>query len=185
MKKILLPLLGLIVSLVGVYIGWKQYQRAKEAESKAQPNVVVCLSSFDYQRSNTRQSGTNSVSDLVGQVSFRLINKGGTEVTVTRVMLVPLGVMHNGQRMEGSEAFFVRIDRDVPAKGVISIDNLAYVGNLGVPERYWIDKLEKVDVQAFWPSGNGPMLQCMPAKSGWSCGRGYSEGFVVADDACQ
>jgi hypothetical protein len=180
--KIFLSILALIVSITGVYIGWRQYQKSQENEQKAEPSVVVCLKSLTYQRSNTQGSGNDAVSVPKGQASFRLINKGGAEVMVTRVMLNPAGTWKDG-RHGGLGSIYITVDKQVPANGVVSVDNLDFVADFGVQEEFWIDKPETVNTRAYWPSGEGPMLTCVPSGGGWSCGTG--SGAIVVDPACQ
>jgi hypothetical protein len=185
MNKALLGILGLIVSVAGVYLGWLQYQSSKEAQRAAQPSVVVCLRSFSYARSKTRGSGDDAVSVPKGLVSLRLVNKGTVQVTVTRVELTPVGTSRDGQH-GGLGSIIIQIDKVVPASGVVSVDNLEFVADFGVQERFWVDNPEIVNTQAYWPGSIGsPMLQCAVSSGGkWSCGQGDSKGIVV-DNACE
>lgn len=183
MKKALLGILGLIVSVAGVYLGWLQYKSSKEAQEGAQPSVVVCLRSFSYLRSNTSGSGGEAVSVPKGAVSLRLVNKGAVQVTVTRVMLNPAGTWRDG-RHGGLGSIYMHIDKVVPANGVVSVDNLEFVADFGVRESFWIDNPEYVNTQASWPGSNGPMLQCATFSGRWSCGRGDGKGISV-DNACE
>jgi hypothetical protein len=185
MKKVILPILGLIVSIVGVYLGWIQYQSSKEAERAAQPNVVVCLRALSYERSNTRGTGDDTFSVPKGQVSLRLVNNGATAVTVTKVMLNPVGTWRDG-RHGGLGSIDVEVDVPVPARGVTPVDNMQFTADFSVQEKFWIDTPESVNVQAYWPGGTGPMLQCIPRATGWSCGHSDAAGLAIqVDAACQ
>ena len=186
MKKTLLSILGLAVTIVGVYLGWLQYQRATEAERVAQPDVVVCLRALSYSRRSTSGMGEEAISVPHGRVSMHLVNKGGTDVTVTRVMVNPVGTWRDG-RHGGMGDFAVETNKNVPAKGVTVIADLAFIAPIAVKEKFWIEKPEAVNVRASWPGGVGPMLACVPTSFGWSCGRqaGGSTRSILVEQACQ
>lgn len=182
MKKVILPVLALIVSLTGVYIGWKQYQKSNSPEADSKPNVLVCLESFTYYRSDTRGTGENAISVPKGNVSLRLVNKGRTGVTVTQVMLNPVGTWPNGQH-GGLGSIYINADIVVPAMGVTDITNHAFKADFSVREKFWVDNPEYVNVQAKWPGGSGTILKCVPGHSKWSCGQGDGMSILV-DNAC-
>jgi len=184
MSKSLIGIIGLIVAIISVYFGWQQYQLSQEMKIESQPEVVVCLRSLFYERSNTAGSGDDAVSVPKGQVSFRLVNKGGIQVTVSKVMVNPVGTWKDG-RPGGMGSIDIGVDTVVPGNGVVSIEKLNFIADFGVVERFWIDEPESVNVKAYWPGGSGPMLKCIPRVGGqWSCGQGKGIGILV-DDACQ
>ena len=91
MSKSLIGIIGLVVAIISVYFGCQQYQLSQEMKIESQPEVVVCLHSLFYERSNTVGSGDDASSVPKGQVSFRLANTGGTQVTVSKVAVNPVG----------------------------------------------------------------------------------------------
>lgn len=184
MSKSLIGIIGLIVAIISLYFGWQQYQLSQEMKIESQPEVVVCLRSLFYERSNTVGSGDDAISVPKGQVSFRLVNKGGTQVTVSKVVVNPVGTWKDG-RQGGLGSIDIWVDKVVPGYGVVSIEKLDFIADFSVKEKFWIDKPESVNVRAFWPSGSGPMLECSPTYSGqWSCGQDVGMGILV-DEACQ
>lgn len=180
--KAFLAILGLLLSGLGVYFAWLQYQQLEEAKNAAQPNVVVCLRALSYQRSDTQGSGDKALTHPQGKVSFRLVNKGPADVTVRRIFLNPIGTDKDGRH--GGLSIEFEIDRNVPGLGVISVEDMAFSSNEWLYEKFWIDKPDAVAVQAYWADVPGPMLTCI-LRGKWLCGKQTAGGGLSGDLACQ
>lgn len=182
--KVFLTLIGIVIAAVGVYFAYQQNKLAQEKERLEKPEVVVCLSSFSYSRTRPQRSGTDLAYVPRVQASFKLVNKGSTQVAVTRVSFNPTGTTKEG-RPGGMGSLDVELNKMVPGNGVVVINNLTFSPNIAVLDRFWINKPKTVNVRAYWAGGAGPMLKCIP-KNGrrWGCGAGSAQAILV-DSACQ
>jgi len=178
--KGLFALLGLVVGVAGLYLGWQEIQESRESDRQERPRIVACLDAFDYW-----PAPRGSDYEMEGNAAFRLVNSGEQGATVTRIEFNPAGVARNGQHLGIGMYEGVRLDRFVAGHGVEFVPNLHFLSGAVVSPEHWVDVAEYVNVQVFTATGSGPLLQCIRSNGGWACGDLGDSGALLVDTACQ
>ncbi len=187
----ILSLLGLIISVAGLYLAYDQWQQAQQDVENNRPDIVLCLRDFEYHSARSFTSDGEQMHVPAGSASFRLVNTGETDVTVTRVSFNPIGVWNNG-RPGGLGSFDVDVSERIDGNGVATVNNISFETNIAIGDDTWFDVPEAVNVKANWAGGSGEWLTCIPSSfsGGWSCGDAFRNDqnrvvSVSVDAGCQ
>ncbi len=163
MKKSILGILSLLVGIAGLYFAWHQYQQSQKTTDTSEPDVVVCLRDLSYQEVDWR----NGTITHRGTVTFRLINRGGSQVTVTKVLLTIAGRWRNGREgaMGQSE---ILVDQLVPSHGVVTVTG-SLDSEYGMSKEFYIEIPSVIHLSSVWPGQKqGNTVNCVPGDP-WSC----------------
>ncbi len=176
-RNIYFTITAIIISLLGVYLSWRQIYTTELEMNAAKPYVTICLQEFDYKKGKTNKAAGKMTFRPKGKASFRLINKGGTSVTVTKVELQPF-ILTEDQSEQGFGKFRINVDQTVPAKGVISLDRVDFEANFNVAQDNFFEEAEIVKARVYWPGEKGPESVCTKSSYSWSCAGTEQEGDV-------
>ena len=166
-----------VATVAGTYFAWREFVRSRDADHAAAANVIVCLESLRYEpgpprRRLTAEGVELTLSRIVGAVDFRLVNLGGTAVTVTMVELNPVGTTRNGRH--GGLSVDIPMQKRVEAWGSVAIPNLSFETREKFQHIHWVDEPTEVGTLAEWPGGRGDRLICRPEP--WLCARNNDLG---------
>lgn len=179
MSKHLLAILGVSISAGGLYLGWLQYERSRSQAADDAPDVVACIDSIEIDRQPL--PGRDGYSVAVVSAALRLVNRGGSPVAVSKVLLNPVGTRRNGAH-GGLDSLEPQVNEYVEAAGITAVELSDVRSGNAVRDSFWIDKIEGVNTRASWPGRQGEMLTCRPWAGGtWLCRGAFSR---VNEPAC-
>ena len=141
-NAILISLIAIIISVSSLVIHVQEYQLNQSINSPA--DIVVCLRDFDYELKQTYDLGDSAT--FSGTISFDLVNKGNSEVTVHRVDVFPSGTVPDGDTK--SMWFTLELQKTVEPKGISSVDKLVFESSRQYKNK-WVLEPEQVSLMAF------------------------------------
>ncbi len=182
----ILSIAAIAIATASFTISYQQYQH--DLELNSMPNIVACLRSLSYEKGQTFPNGGSPNYQPIGVISFDLVNKGTTSATVNRVDVVPIGTMTSGG--QGWMTFTIDIDATVTGNGITKIMNKNFSNPTYIQGIGWINKPNYLYMTAYWPNGNGQMLECIPdavsLTDKWFCGPPVAPSASLAEEnACR
>jgi len=168
------------IAISSLIIEWKEFLFVQETNSP--PEIVVCLRSFSYEKGPEYDLGRSIVP--IGEISFDLVNKGNIEATVHRVDVFPFGKTDDGKK--SSMWFELEVQKTVVGKGISTVEEFSFEERRQY-KTGWVEELEGVEVEAFWPNDKGPRLTChldiVSVEEGdWSCGYPRDGGLLIENE---